>query len=207
LLWAALNDLFQRLVTFDKLQQRRDLARHLAQAGLSRGAKVLDFGCGTGLFARVFLRRGLEYWGYDIDPRLLQYARRLYPRARFTSSREQLKAQAPFDLILANCCFHHIDEQTLTQELKGLAGLLAPNGVFLLLDLFEEGPGKSGLRRLFLSMERGAFIRTIPEIHRLLEASFDIEASVIQPCPLLPGSCKFNPVASNLLVVRCRKKA
>lgn len=111
--WAALNDLIQRIISLDKWEQRKNLTQRVQSLNLPRGSKVLDFGCGTGLFARVFMKMGLNYYGYDIDNRLISYARRLYRNCQFTASKEQLRKEAPFDLILANCCFHHIDSATL----------------------------------------------------------------------------------------------
>jgi cyclopropane fatty-acyl-phospholipid synthase-like methyltransferase len=206
MLWALANDLFQRLVTFDKLEQRKNLDGLLKKMGINPGARVLDFGCGTALFARVFIRRGMEYWGYDIDPRLLAYADRLYPNAHFVSSIQDVESAAPFDLIVANCCFHHIDTKGISSELKRIAGWLAPEGRFLMIDLFEEGPDKSPLRKIFLNMEQGAFFRTPKEIRSLLDEQFSLGSMEVQTCHLLPGSWSANPVASSLLMAECRPK-
>ncbi|HEX9409466.1 MAG TPA: methyltransferase domain-containing protein, partial [Methylomirabilota bacterium] len=99
LAWALFNDVVQRLITLNKLEQRRDLLDRLRALGLPPGRTVLDFGCGTGLFAPTFQRAGLRYVGYDIDPRLVSYARRLYRGARFISSEAELRAAAGFDVI------------------------------------------------------------------------------------------------------------
>ena len=49
---------------------------YYAQAGLA-GERVLDFGCGPGLFARLFARHGATVLGLDINPDHLETARRL----------------------------------------------------------------------------------------------------------------------------------
>jgi SAM-dependent methyltransferase len=106
--WALFHDVAQRVISLNKLEQRRHLRERLRALALPEGALALDFGCGTGLFAPAFQAAGLRYVGYDIDPRLVGYARRLYGGARFVSIEEELRAAAPFDLIVANCSFHHI---------------------------------------------------------------------------------------------------
>jgi 2-polyprenyl-3-methyl-5-hydroxy-6-metoxy-1,4-benzoquinol methylase len=67
LAWALFNDVAQRLITLNKLGQRRNLLARLRALGLPPGGSALDFGCGTGLFAPTFQQAGLPYTGYDID--------------------------------------------------------------------------------------------------------------------------------------------
>lgn len=78
MVWAALNNLIQGIITLDKREQRSNLAERVHSLNLPKGSRVFDLGCGTGLFARVFAQLGLDYDGYDIDTRLISYARRLH---------------------------------------------------------------------------------------------------------------------------------
>jgi SAM-dependent methyltransferase len=39
------------------------------------GKKLLDFGCGTGLHVKEFLKRGFDIYGFDISPSMLRQAR------------------------------------------------------------------------------------------------------------------------------------
>jgi SAM-dependent methyltransferase len=43
--------------------------------GLGRGSRVLDLGCGPGLYAERLARRGMAVTGVDISPRSIAYAR------------------------------------------------------------------------------------------------------------------------------------
>src|SRR5207248_8934633 len=135
----------------------------LDEMALPAGAKVLDFGCGTALFAPVFIRRGFDYVGYDIDSSLTDYAGGLYRRGKFTTNHDELSALAPFDLILANCCFHHIEDSIIDAELKHFRTLLKPGGRFLLIDLLLQDNDPHPLRRLFRKLERGAYVRKLNE--------------------------------------------
>lgn len=44
---------------------------------------VLDVGTGTGLFAKGFAARGLKVAGMDVNPTMVETARRSVPQARF----------------------------------------------------------------------------------------------------------------------------
>ena len=46
-------------------------------------ASVLDVGTGTGLFAKGFAAQGLKVAGIDVNPTMLETARRSVPQARF----------------------------------------------------------------------------------------------------------------------------
>ncbi len=172
--WALFNDLMQRLITLNKLEQRRQLLARLRSLGVRSGAAALDFGCGTGLFAPTFQRAGLRYTGYDIDPRLVTYARRLYRGARFFSSDAELRAAAPFDLIVANCCFHHIADDTLSAELARMRSLLAEGGAFVMIDIILQEPDRSFLHRQFMKLERGLYVRRPDQYRAIVERHFRV---------------------------------
>ena len=173
--WALYNDVAQRLITLNKLEQRRHLLDRLRALGLPRGSAALDFGCGTGLFAPTFRRAGLRYLGYDIDPRLVAYAGRLYRYGRFISTESELRAAAPFDVIVANCCFHHIADDKLSTELARMRSLLTDGGTFVMIDIaFPAGNDPSFLHRQFRKLERGTFVRRPDQYRAIVERHFRV---------------------------------
>lgn len=203
MLYAFANDLFQRVVSCDKLVQRRLLKEQFLRADVPRRGKVLDFGCGTGLLARVPLRLGMDYLGYDVDPRLLDLARHFYSQGRFTDSWEEVKTSGPFDAIVAHCCFHHIADERLYHELQRMRQILRPEGWLLLADISLESPGTTGaLRRLFLLLEKGAYLRKTDSLVSFLREGFIVEHVDIVDLPLLPGMNRW--VASRLLIAEGR---
>ena len=203
MMWALLNDLFQRVLTINKWEQRINLEINLKELSLKPGSRCLDFGCGTGLFAPVFLKLNLKYHGYDIDDRLLGYAARIYGRARFTSSPDDLRTAAPFDLILSNCCFHHIDSKTITAELDRFQTLLADNGTFMMIDILLPRDDHHWLRNQYRKLEKGVFIRSRDEYEALVKSHFDILQSKTERSHLF--SLNKNPIYNDLLVLTCRK--
>lgn len=200
---AFLNDLFQRIITTNKWEQRNILAKYLKALNLAPGSRCLDFGCGTALFAPVFAASDLNYFGYDIDQHLLDYASRNYEKAQFTSSLKDLEVSAPFDLILANCCFHHIDSLALDAALRSIRTLLADDGSFIMIDILLSQNDSFWLRKLFRKLERGAFVRTTGDYSILIRRHFKIMQKKIERSHVF--SLKKNPVFNDLLVLICKK--
>jgi len=44
--------------------------------------KVLDVGCGSGVFVQDIVDRGAEYWGIDLSPNMVQEGVRVFPAAK-----------------------------------------------------------------------------------------------------------------------------
>jgi len=202
MMWAILNDLMQRFISLDKWEQRNNLRQSVQSLSLPRGSKVLDFGCGTGLFARVFMKMGLNYYGYDIDKRLISYARRLYRNCQFTASKDELIKQAPFDLIISNCCFHHIDSATLCEELIGIRKILSGNGTFMMIDILFSERDPSLFRKLFRKLELGMHVRVMDDYRRIVEQHFSIIKTDIVRSHLF--SIKNNPIYNDLAIFECK---
>lgn len=203
MIWALVNDLGQRVLTLNKSEQRRQLRRRLEALALRPGSKALDFGCGTGLFAATFGELGLTYHGYDIDDRMVAYARRMHPGHVFASTRDAVARHGPFDLVVANCCFHHIPDDVLAEEIEWVKTILADRGTFLLIDLVLHTKDPSLLRRAYRMLERGAFVRRAEEYVAIVARHLAVRRVSADRSHVLsiPG----NPVYNDLVVVECEK--
>jgi SAM-dependent methyltransferase len=73
----------------------------LKAANAGRGQKVLDVGCGSGLFCQISAQRGAEVTGIDAAPKLIEIARERTPKGDFhIGEMEELPfAKASFDLV------------------------------------------------------------------------------------------------------------
>jgi cyclopropane fatty-acyl-phospholipid synthase-like methyltransferase len=203
MIWAFINDVGQRVITLNKWEQRRSLRRRLEALALSTGSKALDFGCGTGLFVSTFTRSGLAYHGYDIDSRVVTYASRMHSGQVFVSTRDEVARHGPFDLVVANCCFHHIPDDALATELEWVKSILADGGTFLLIDLVVHPEDRSILRRAFRTLERGLFLRRAEEYVAIVARHLAVRSVGADRSHVLsiPG----NPVYNDLVIVECGK--
>lgn len=77
--------------------------RAMLDIGNLSGAKILDYGCGTGGLYGWLRDAGMavDYTGYDINPKLIAAAQKKYPEARFAVfDAEESELAEAFDYIL-----------------------------------------------------------------------------------------------------------
>jgi 2-polyprenyl-3-methyl-5-hydroxy-6-metoxy-1,4-benzoquinol methylase len=200
-----LNDVAQRVLTLNKKEQKEHLSRILYRLKIDPGSKILDFGCGTGLFAKFLVDLGFLYHGYDVDQEAINYASRLYGDlgCTFSVSLDEVSHVGPFDLVLVNCCLHHIDDRTISEILSRLENLILPGCILLVIDIELLDSTASRLRKLYMKLERGAYVRSASDYKSLIERRFEIASIEIEKCNLF--SLKNSPIFNNLVVITSRK--
>jgi SAM-dependent methyltransferase len=111
------------------------------------GERVLDLGCGGGLHALEFARRGYRVTGVDVEPSAIALARKRNSEegrnARFEAldlERGDLSALGVFDLVYAiGNVLSHVAKDRLGKVLDGIRGVLDRRGVFI-FDLLSLDP-------------------------------------------------------------------
>ncbi len=203
MLKALVNDFAQRILSLNKYEQKVNIDRLVKTFGLSKASSVLDFGCGTGLFTPLFFRYGWQYTGYDVDPSLIEFARRMYPLAKFAFTKDELARWAPFDLILMNCCAHHISDHDLNMELREISeAFLSPTGIFVMIDILQIPVDKdSFLHRQFMKLEQGRHVRPASQYEDIVSQYFIIKQSLTWKSHVLSLSCKQNPFFNDMIVL------
>jgi SAM-dependent methyltransferase len=201
------NEVAQRVITGNKHQQRRFIADRVRQLTLADSAQVLDFGCGTGLFAPTLARLGLRYVGYDVDAGFVEYARRRRPQFTWLTSLADARQRAPFDLILANCCFHHIaDDEIQDAVVPAITGMMHPRSVFLLIDILPPERGASMVRRLHGGVEQGDHRRELRDLDRLV-APFEVQRRDTARWHTLPLATRMDPLVVDVAVFELRLRS
>lgn len=105
------------------------------EPGLPAGARVLDLGCGPGVWALDLAPRVGSIEGVDIAPAFIEYAqaeaaRRDIPNARFSvASFLDYAPSGKFELIVLGAMLVHVDDPELLPLLQRVRGWLAPGGV------------------------------------------------------------------------------
>ena len=154
----------------------RPMLRH---NDLSAVRRVLDVACGPGTNAPHF--RHTDYLGLDINAEYVSQAADRYGMQFQVADVTQYRVSGePFDFILVNSFFHHVDDADADRILAHLATLLASDGAIHVLDLIL--PERTSAARILARMDRGDHPRPVRAWRELFGRHFDIE--VFEPYDL-----------------------
>lgn len=113
------------------------ILRILRDAGVGRGASVLDVGCGSGLLARKLFAAGFRVHGFDASPAMIALAREHAPEASFAVVRLPAGEALPCaDAVVStgHVLNYLTARDAIAQALRDVARAVRPGGV-LALDL------------------------------------------------------------------------
>lgn len=148
-----------------------------------KGKKVLDIGCGGGIYSKAFVKMGAsEVCGLDFSKELLSAAKencKEYTNTYFRlgNALDTGLDEEQFDIVLLRAVIHHIED--LNTCLKEIYRVLKPNGILLVQDRTPEDcllPGSS-------THIRGYFFTQFPQlIHKEISRRYasDIVYQVLQ---------------------------
>lgn len=109
---------------------------------LSEGSRVIDFGCGPGLYTSRFARLGAEVVGIDFSPRSIEYARARAGRENheltyIEADYLEFQPKGTFDLItMIMCDFCALSPTQRATMLRRFEGLLSTKGR-IVLDVYS----------------------------------------------------------------------
>lgn len=109
-------------------------------SGLPPGSRVVDLGCGSGVFTHLLKRRGYRSAGVDLSPRLIQTARAKFRDIDFqVGDIEHLHFDdASFDGVLLSGVLHHLPERSRCAA--EVSRILKPGGRFVAFDPNRMNP-------------------------------------------------------------------
>jgi len=147
-----------------RAQRRGRLITEAAQ--LRPGMRVLEIGCGTGMFTEMFAQSGCNMIAVDISSDLLKKARlRNLPEDQvlFINKRfEDCAIEGPFDAVVGSSVLHHLE---VVEALSKIYELLKPGGIMCFAEPNMLNPqifAERKFRRFFprISADETAFVRS-----------------------------------------------
>ena len=121
------------------------------------GERVLDLGCGNGRLLEIFKDISVDYIGVDSSEKLIEIAKRKYPKAKFQKG-DALNLPFPanyFDKIYSIAVFHHIPSVKFRLRfLREAKRVLKPEGLLILTvwNLWQQKFLKYHLKFFFLKL-------------------------------------------------------
>lgn len=101
---------------------------------LSKGAKILDVGCGSGKpIAAYLIEKGFSVYGVDISPKQIDYAKKTIPEERlFVSDICDFETTLRFDAIVCWFALFHLHVDCYLDVLKKFQAFSEPKGILLI---------------------------------------------------------------------------
>ena len=121
---------------------------------LPRSGRVLEVGCGHGLFSTYLSRRspGVQVHGVDIDPDKVAVAQRSAPgtdgQLTFAVAESGVLPAGPWDAVVLVDVLYLLDEAGQRALLTSCAAVLAPGGVLVVKDMATRPRWKARLNAL-----------------------------------------------------------
>lgn len=137
---------------------------------LPANARILDAGCGPGRDAGLFTDKGFRVVGIDLAEKMIEFAKRLAPKAEFRvmDLRHLAFGDSSFDAVWFNASLLNIKKEEAPQTLVEMHRVLKPNG--LMFVGVKQGRGE-GLRedRRYGRVEKYYAFYTRDELRQKLE--------------------------------------
>jgi 2-polyprenyl-3-methyl-5-hydroxy-6-metoxy-1,4-benzoquinol methylase len=152
---------------------------------LQPGMRLLDIGCGNGLFAGLaaVLRGPLEIAGVDVNPRAIEAARAMARQKKVTDSQSTLRfvlaedpagwPQEQYDAVSMIDVLHHIPPRAKESFLLEAFARVRPGGMLLYKDMVSQPLWRVFANRLHDLVLARQWVQTVPlaEVRRWLESA------------------------------------
>jgi ubiquinone/menaquinone biosynthesis C-methylase UbiE len=125
---------------FSPATNERIIDTFVRLSGLPSGARVVDLGCGSGVFTHLLQRRGYRSSGVDLSSKLLEIARAKFSNIEFIEGDvERLPfPDASFDGVFLSGVLHHLPDRSHCAA--EVFRILRPGGKFVAFDPNRMNP-------------------------------------------------------------------
>ncbi len=140
-----------------------------------KGKRILDIGCGTGIWAEYFYRKGAEVYGIDISEKMLEMARKRVPKGKFyLGDVTKIPFQNEFfDIVFCSLVLSHVKD--LKKAIREIHRVLEKNGILIISDMHPEVTRKGYIIAWKIEINIKVYHRTFSEILGTIWKYFKIE--------------------------------
>ncbi len=116
---------------------------------LRPAAKLLDLGCGTGIYASELRDKGFDVTAVDASPEMVRVARKIFNIDAQCRSFDDLDERSAYDGIWANFSLLHAPRAALGEHLLAIHTALRPAGLFHISLKLGSGEKRDALGRFY----------------------------------------------------------
>ena len=99
--------------------------------GNVKGKKILDFGCGSGIYAKLLTKKGAKVKGFDISDNMIKIAKEMNPKLDLrVGSGYKIPFKEKFDIVLAALVIHYFSD--LDKVFGEVKKVLKKGGYFII---------------------------------------------------------------------------
>ncbi len=153
-----------------------------------KNLKILDIGCGPAEIVDYI--PDCEYYGYDIDKRSIEYAKKKYSNKKYKFfckifNKNELKKLPKFDYIILFGILHHLNNNEISSILNLCKKIMKKN-----CKILTEDPilikNQNIIAKFLIQKDRGMNVRNKKEYLFLLKSHFKIVKYKIVPQLFIP---------------------
>ncbi|MFC1696826.1 class I SAM-dependent methyltransferase [Nanoarchaeota archaeon] len=96
-----------------------------------KGKKIIDLGCGSGIYADLLIKKGAKVFGIDISKKLIEIAKQEVPKGKFkVANFEKLPYKKhTFDIAISALALHYVKDWN--KVFKEVNRVLKKGGIFI----------------------------------------------------------------------------
>jgi len=107
-----------------------DMPSTISLLGNVKGKRILDFGCGTGIYAKLLTKKGAKVKGFDISKEMLEIAKKENPKLDLRiGSGYKIPFKEKFDIVLSSLVVHYLKDWD--KMFKEVSKVLKKGGFFI----------------------------------------------------------------------------
>ena len=148
--------------------------KSMIHGNLKNNGNILDIGCGTGYFSRLF--KNAKYAGIDSSKEYVSFANKKYGGYFFVMDATKMNFnEKVFDGVLMVSFLHHLSDNELKKVFSDVRRVLKDNGKLVIIDPVPVDEQSNFIRKFIFKNDRGHYGRGKIKVIRLLDPYFKLE--------------------------------
>lgn len=118
-------------------KHKEAIRRFILQHVSGNDIRILDFGCGEGIFSNIFKDRSkIKYIGVDKDFNSISFAKKVYKSNSYVASNENLCFKnSVFDFVILNNVLHHMNQDEVANLILEIKRLMNKKAFLVIIEL------------------------------------------------------------------------